>query len=113
MAVVRKSLQVSEDFVQVIREAADASGCDFSIMANELLAEAIKMRRCLGIVFADSSAGRRARLADTGIEVWEIIATNKSLDRNFVRLRQAYHCHRWATVHRSTRYPPCASAHSA
>jgi len=63
-------------------------------MANELLAEAVKMRRCPGIVFADGPAGRRARLVGTGIELWEIIASYKSLDCNFVRLRRAYH---WLT----------------
>ena len=94
MAVVRKSLQVSEELVQAVQEAADASGCDFSTMANTLLAEAIKMRRCPGIIFADGPAGRRARLAGTGIEVWEVIATYKSLNRSFARLRRAYH---WLT----------------
>lgn len=94
MAVVRKRLQVPEDLVQAVQEAADASGCDFSTMANELLAEAIKMRRCPGIIFAGGPAGRRARLASTGIEIWEIIASYKNLNRSFVRLRRAYH---WLT----------------
>src|SRR5712691_10289111 len=94
MTVVRKSLRVPEDLAQAVQEAADASGCDFSTMANTLLAEAVKMRRCPGIVFADSPAGRRARLAGTGLDIWEIIASYKSLGRNFARLRRAYH---WLT----------------
>jgi len=52
------------------------------------------MRRCPGIVFADGPSGRRARIAGTGLEVWEIIATYKSLGSDFERLRQAYH---WLT----------------
>ena len=94
MSVVQKSLQVPEELVQAVQEAADASGCDFSTMANTLLAEAIKMRRCPGIIFADGPTGRRARLAGTGIEAWEVIATYKSLNCGLARLRRAYH---WLT----------------
>jgi uncharacterized protein (DUF433 family) len=57
----------------------------------ELLAEAIKMRRCPGIVFADGPAGRRARIAGTGLDVWEVIATYQSVGREIARVRQAYH----------------------
>ena len=59
-------------------------------MTVELLTEAIKMRRCPGIAFADGPAGRRARLAATGLDVWEVIATYRSLDGDPARLRQAY-----------------------
>src|SRR5262245_20116071 len=94
MMTGQKTLQLPGDLAQAVQEAAEASGRDFSTTANELLAEALKMRRCPGIVFADGPAGRRARLAGTGLDVWEIIASYKSLDRNFVRLRRAYH---WLT----------------
>jgi len=60
-------------------------------MANELLAESVKVRRCPGVIFADGPSGRRARLAGTGLDVWEVIAAYKSLNRDLVRLRQAYH----------------------
>jgi uncharacterized protein (DUF433 family) len=42
-------------------------------MATETLSEAEKMRRVPGIVFADGPVGRRARVAGTGLDVWEII----------------------------------------
>jgi len=61
---------------------------------NEFLAESAKMRRCPGIVFADGATGRRARLAGTGLDVWEIIATYQSLNRDRGRLQTAYH---WLT----------------
>jgi uncharacterized protein (DUF433 family) len=35
--------------------------------------EALKMERCQGIDFVDGVTGRRARIAGTGIEVWEVI----------------------------------------
>jgi uncharacterized protein (DUF433 family) len=49
------------------------------------------MRRCPGILFAEGASGRRARVAGTGIEVWEIIATYKSVKQDAKRLKTAYH----------------------
>ncbi|MBI3989939.1 MAG: DUF433 domain-containing protein [candidate division NC10 bacterium] len=91
MATVQKSLRIPDEIAKAIEESAEASGRDFSAVANELLAEAVKMRRCPGILFADGPSGRRARLAGTGLDVWEVIATYKSLDCDFERLRRAYH----------------------
>jgi uncharacterized protein (DUF433 family) len=90
MATVQKSLRIPEDLLRAIEDLTEASDQDFSTVANELLAESIKMRRCPGIVFADGPAGRRARLAGTGLEVWELIATYRSVDRKPDRLKQAY-----------------------
>jgi uncharacterized protein (DUF433 family) len=91
MTTVQKSLRVPREVARVIEDLAEASGRDFSSVANELLAEAVKMRRCPGVVFADGPSGRRARIAGTGLDVWEVMATYKSLDRDLDRLRQAYH----------------------
>jgi uncharacterized protein (DUF433 family) len=91
MTTVQKSLRIPNEVARVIEDLAEASGRDFSSMANELIAEAVKMRRCPGIIFADGPSGRRARVAGTGLDVWEVIATYKSVDRDPERLRQAYH----------------------
>ena len=91
MATVQKSLRIPSEIAKAIEEAAEASGRDFSAVANELIIEAMKMRRCPGILFADGPSGRRARVAGTGLDVWEIIATYRTLDRNVERLRRAYH----------------------
>ncbi len=91
MTTVQKSLRVPGDVAREIGDLAEASGRDFSSMANELLAEAVKARRCPGVVFADGPSGRRARIAGTGLDVWEVIATYRSLDRDLDRVRQAYH----------------------
>lgn len=90
MATVQKSLRIPEELVRAIDDLAEATDKDFSTVANELLAEGIKMQRCPGIVFADGPAGRRARLAGTGLEVWEVIATYRSVERKPDRLKQAY-----------------------
>lgn len=94
MPTIQKSLRIPEEIGKAVEELADASGRDFSAIANELLAEAVKMRRCPGIAFADGPGGRRARLAGTGLDVWEVVATYRSLKRDFARLRRAYH---WLT----------------
>lgn len=91
MATVQKSLRIPDEVAKAIDEAAEASGRDFSTVANELIAEAVKMRRCPGILFADGPSGRRARVAGTGLDVWELIATYNSLERDVERLRHAYH----------------------
>jgi uncharacterized protein (DUF433 family) len=91
MSAVQKSLRIPQDTVVEIERMASESGCDFSSMTKDLLMEAIKIRRCPGIIFADGVTGRRARVAGTGLEVWEIIATYKSVNQNYKRLKKAYH----------------------
>ncbi len=91
MATVQKSLRIPGEVVKAIEQLAEASRQDFSATAVELLAEAVKMRRCPGIMFADSPSGRHARVAGTGLDVWEIIAMYNSLERDPARLREAYH----------------------
>ena len=91
MGSVRKSLRIPEEIATAIEETAEAAGRDFSAVGNEFLAESVKMRRCPGIVFADGPTGRRARLAGTGLDVWEGIAIYQSLDRDRERLQAAYH----------------------
>ena len=41
---------------------------------TKLHSEAVKMRRAPGIVFADGPSGRRAVVAGSGLDVWEIMA---------------------------------------
>ena len=91
MRTVQKSLRIPHDIANTIKDMADAVDRDFSTVVNELLTEAVKIRRCPGILFADGPSGRRAILAGTGLDVWEVIATYKSLDRDVARHRGAYH----------------------
>lgn len=90
MSSVQKSLRIPDEIAKIIQEQAESSGRDFSSVANELLAEAVKLKRCPGILFADGPAGRRARIAGTGLDVWEVISTYKSLNHDDARLRDAY-----------------------
>jgi uncharacterized protein (DUF433 family) len=91
MAGVQKSLRLPTETMREIEEMAKETGQDFSNITKDLLQEAIKMRRCPGILFAQGTSGRRARVGGTGIEVWEIIATYKSVEQDLKRLKKAYH----------------------
>jgi uncharacterized protein (DUF433 family) len=87
-ATITKSLRIPKETVEEIERTA--RGRDFSAAANELLSEALKMRRCPGIIFADGPTGRRPRIAGTGLDVWEVIATYRSVDQKLKRLEAAY-----------------------
>ncbi|MDY7030794.1 MAG: DUF433 domain-containing protein [Thermodesulfobacteriota bacterium] len=94
MRTVQKSLRIPREILEEIERIANESGRDFSSITKDLLTEAIKVRRCPGIAFADGVSGRRARVAGTGLEVWEITMTYKSVNQDFERLKKAYH---WLT----------------
>ncbi len=77
--------------VKAIDEIAKERGEDFSATAKNLLEEAIIMRRCPGIIFSHGISGRRARIAGTGIEVWEVIAQYKSSNQEEKQLEEVFH----------------------
>jgi uncharacterized protein (DUF433 family) len=91
MKGVQKSLRLPEETLKEIEELSAETGRDFSTITKDLLTEAIKMRRCPGIIFGEGVNGRRAKVAGTGIEVWEIIAGYKSVGKDLKRLKKAYH----------------------
>ncbi len=97
MAGVQKSFRLPVETMKEIEHMAEETGQDFSSVTKDLLQEAIKMRRCPGILFAEGTSGRRARVAGTGIEVWEVIAAYKSMKEDFKRLQKAYH---WLSAER-------------
>src|SRR3972149_6253784 len=70
MAGVQKSLRLPPETMKEIEQMAKETGQDFSNVTKDLLQEAIKMRRCPGILFSEGTSGRRARVAGTGIHSW-------------------------------------------
>ena len=90
MPTVQKSLRLSEGIVREINELAKTEKKDFTAVTNELLEEAVKAHRCPGIIFSEGVSGRRARIAGTGIEVWEVIASYRSVGESLKRLKQIY-----------------------
>ena len=91
MRSVQKSLRLPGEVVKEIEALAARGEKDFSGMARELIIEAVKMRHCPGICFADGPTGRRARIAGTGVDVWEFIATIKGLGEDYDKQKKAYH----------------------
>lgn len=59
-------------------------------MTIETVSEAEKMRRVPGIYFMDGATGRRACVAGTGIDVWEIISAYAAADRDWDTLREGF-----------------------
>ena len=91
MPGIQKSLRLPPETLREIEQISSESGKDFSAVAKDLLEEAIKMRRCPGILFVEGTSGRRARVAGSGIEVWEIIATYQSVKKDPARLQKSFH----------------------
>jgi uncharacterized protein (DUF433 family) len=85
-----KSVRIDDGTARDIEQLRRGRQATFSSLASELLAEAAKMRRCPGVVFADGPYGRRARVEGTGIEVWEVIAAWLAVGKDEKRLRKAY-----------------------
>ena len=58
-------------------------------VAQELLDEALRMRQCPGIYFADEPNGRTAKIGGTGLGVWEVLRDFTG-DRNSARIRKTF-----------------------
>jgi len=91
MTTVQKSIRLPKEAIKEIEALASGTGKDLSGIARDLLIEAVKMRRCPGVTFADGPTGRRARIAGTGIDIWEFVATFKGLGENYDKLKKTYH----------------------
>ncbi len=90
MAAKARGLRLSKELEEEIEREMKLRGATFSEVAAGLLREAVRMRRVPGIVFMEGPAGRRASLAGTGLDVWEVVSTYKSVDENHERLKKSY-----------------------
>lgn len=81
MAGKPRGLRLPEDLEREIERERERRGTSFSAAVVELLRESVRMRRVPGIVFADGPSGRRAVVAGTGLDVWEIVAPGTRLAR--------------------------------
>jgi uncharacterized protein (DUF433 family) len=84
-------LRIPEEARSEIEATARRSRRTFSSVANEMLVEAARMRRIPGIVFADGGAGRRAKIAGTGLNVFTVVGQYREMGEDWERLREAYH----------------------
>ena len=91
MAAVSHSIRVPEALEREIRREIARRGVrEWSTGVLSLLDEAIRMSRAPGIVFVNARDGRRAAVAFTGLEIWEIVATWKEGGERWEVLREAY-----------------------
>ncbi|PYO34096.1 MAG: hypothetical protein DMD86_09260 [Candidatus Rokuibacteriota bacterium] len=60
-----------------------------SDVAQELLEEALRLRQCPGVYFASEPGGRTAKVAGTGLAVWEILR-DFVRDQDVERVREAF-----------------------
>ncbi|HEU4556264.1 MAG TPA: hypothetical protein VFS20_00395 [Longimicrobium sp.] len=91
MPAVAHSIRVPEALENEIkREIARRGIREWSTGVLQLVDEAIRMSRAPGIVFVNAREGRRAALAFSGLEVWEIIAFWKERDENWEVFRSEF-----------------------
>jgi uncharacterized protein (DUF433 family) len=94
MSSVVKSIRIDKKTLSDVESLLHMKKETFSSLTLELITEAVKMRKCPGIVFVDGPAGRRARVEGTGIDVWELISAYQELNNDIHALKEAFH---WLT----------------
>jgi uncharacterized protein (DUF433 family) len=84
-------LRLPEDVRKEIEREQKVRGTTFSAAAVSLLREAVRMRRVPGIHFVEGVGGsRRAAVAGTGLEVWEVVRTYEEVGEDYGELRKSY-----------------------
>jgi uncharacterized protein (DUF433 family) len=80
------SARVAEEITRELQAIARAEGRTVSQVLARLADQGIRMRRFPGIVFIEGPRGRRAHLAGTGFDVWEIVALYRAYGEDAPRL---------------------------
>lgn len=88
MATPTKTIRLRPTLRAEIERIARRTRRSFSEAAQILLEEAIRARDCPGIYFGDEPAGRVAKVAGTGLGVWEVIRDYKAVRGNAKKLRR-------------------------
>lgn len=90
MTTRAREVLLSEELERAISVETERRGERWSDTAVQLLEEGVRRRRVPGIVFTDGAIGRRATVAGTGLDVWEVIGTWLEVGRDRERLRKAF-----------------------
>ncbi len=85
-----RGIRLSTALEQAIQHEADARNRSWSAMTGELLDEAIRMRRAPGVAFVDGATGRRAVIAGTALDVWDVVATWRDVEEDMDLLARSY-----------------------
>lgn len=73
MTTKARGLRVPEELERQIEREGKERGQSWTSAALDLLSEGVRMRRAPGIIFADGATGRRAMIAGSGLDVWEVV----------------------------------------
>jgi uncharacterized protein (DUF433 family) len=90
MATPTKTFRLRPRLQAEIDRIAKRTRRSFSAVTQDLLEEAIRMRECPGIYFADEPAGREAKAAGTGLGVWEVIRDYAAAGRDERAIRKSF-----------------------
>ena len=94
-ARVSTTMRLRQTLRRELEAAAAQKHRSVAEIAQELLEEGLRMRRCPGIYFADEPSGRTAKIGGTGLAVWEVLrdllrdADPKRIREIFPQLSQA------------------------
>jgi uncharacterized protein (DUF433 family) len=90
MNTVSKSLRLPEDVARELDFQAMRQKRAFASIVEEYLREAIATRRYRQVVFVGMEGDRRAHLAGSGLDVWEIALLLESVEGDVSRLRASF-----------------------
>ncbi len=90
MATTTTTLRLQSGIRTQITQLAKRHRRSFSEMAQELMEEALRMRECPGIYFADEPAGREVKIMGSGLAVWELIQHHQDVTRDERALRKLF-----------------------
>src|SRR2546421_4648296 len=86
---VLTTMRLRQSLRRDLEAAAARNRRSVADVAQELLEEALRMRQCPGIYFADEPSGRTAKIGGTGLGVWEVVR-DFSKDQDADRIRAAF-----------------------
>src|SRR5262247_4163130 len=81
---VLTTMRLRSSLRRELEAAAARSRRSVADVTQELLEEALRMRQCPGIYFADEPSGRTAKIGGSGLGVWEVVrgfGKDEDLDR--------------------------------
>lgn len=89
-ATVSTTMRLRASLRTALELAAHRDRRSVAEVAQELLEEGLRMRACPGIYFATEPSGRVAKIAGTGLGVWEVLGDFVE-DQDVELLKKAFH----------------------
>jgi uncharacterized protein (DUF433 family) len=90
MASPTTTLRLRPQLRDQIARLAKRHRRSFSEVAQDLIDEALRLRTCPGVYFADEPTGRVAKISGTGLGVWEVVRDYVEADRDEGALRKLF-----------------------